>query len=41
MLGAQTSSTETSFPFCKEEVDALRYGLLSQPLAAHVSLPRA
>lgn len=24
MLGAQTSSTETSFPFCKEEVDALR-----------------
>ncbi|KAM7331695.1 hypothetical protein ACRRTK_008403 [Alexandromys fortis] len=24
MLRAQTSSTETSFPFCKEEVDALR-----------------
>jgi mitotic spindle assembly checkpoint protein MAD1 len=26
MLKAQTSSAESSFSFCKEEVDALRYG---------------
>lgn len=31
MLRAQTSSAEASFPFCKEEVDALRYDLLFPP----------
>lgn len=34
MLRAQTSSAEASFPFCKEEVDALRYVVFSRALAA-------
>lgn len=38
MLRAQTSSAEASFPFCKEEVDALRYVVFSRALAApHVT----